>query len=449
MAWSEGQALSPSNLNNVSGIVFNVKDPKFGAVGDGVTDDTAAINAAFAAAQPEGNIVFFPQGQYRITSTININKHVTFRGVESGTLNGGTVIKVTTAVDPMFNITADDVGVQDLFFLGTATGTGILFDGSTAAGAISGVRVSNLVFSTMPSGIVFDKTFASIVENVRANPGVIKFRNGCTSITVLTCYAQNTTASAYKFEDVRYISLHSCAADGNSRYGYEIDSDCESIALIACGAEGNDFGFCKTEGETVGVYNCFGTQNGASLDGANDTVSGVLIGGKHTTVIGFNDSSPSDAGTRIANIHATVTAEDTTVIAGVLDKGMKDQGVRTLRVGVTDVDDAGGGDLVYTGGMAITGVSRSPTITTLADDATPTVAASNLFKTGGATTITDFDDGVVGQTIKILAAHSVKITDGAPIILAGGADYDMTDSDTLTLTMYDDQVWQEDSRSVN
>ncbi|KKL85528.1 hypothetical protein LCGC14_1953800 [marine sediment metagenome] len=89
------------------------------------------------------------------------------------------------------------------------------------------------------------------------------------------------------------------------------------------------------------------------------------------------------------------------------------------------------------------------TVTTLADDATPTVTASNLFKTGGTTTITDFDDGVVGQTIKILAAHSVKITDGSPIILAGGADYDMTVSDTLTLTMYDDQVWQEDSRSVN
>ena len=101
------------------------------------------------------------------------------------------------------------------------------------------------------------------------------------------------------------------------------------------------------------------------------------------------------------------------------------------------------------GNIRSDGVFIQNTVTTLADDATPTVAASNLFKTGGVTTITDFDDGVVGQTIKILAAHSVKITDGAPIILAGGADYDMTVSDTLTLTMYDDQVWQEDSRSVN
>ncbi len=103
----------------------------------------------------------------------------------------------------------------------------------------------------------------------------------------------------------------------------------------------------------------------------------------------------------------------------------------------------------HAGGVSFGARVAATLITTLADDATPSVSAGNLFKTGGTTTITDFDNGIVGQTIKILAAHSVKITDGAPIILAGGADYDMTDSDTLTLTMYNDQVWQEDSRSVN
>ncbi len=64
-------------------------------------------------------------------------------------------------------------------------------------------------------------------------------------------------------------------------------------------------------------------------------------------------------------------------------------------------------------------------------------------------TITDFDNGQVGQTIHILATASITITDGAPIILNGSADYDMTVTDTLTLTMYNDQVWSEDSRSVN
>ena len=88
-------------------------------------------------------------------------------------------------------------------------------------------------------------------------------------------------------------------------------------------------------------------------------------------------------------------------------------------------------------------------MTTLANDATPTVAASNLFKTGGTTTITDLDDGVVGQTIRILSAHAITITDGTNILLNGSANFVMAAGDVLVLTMYNDQVWVEDSRQVN
>ncbi|TNJ63947.1 hypothetical protein FE784_22545 [Paenibacillus hemerocallicola] len=45
----------------------------FGAVGDGLTDDTAAIQAAMDC-MPEGGIVFFPDGTYRTTSRL-IVKH--------------------------------------------------------------------------------------------------------------------------------------------------------------------------------------------------------------------------------------------------------------------------------------------------------------------------------------------------------------------------------------
>ena len=88
-------------------------------------------------------------------------------------------------------------------------------------------------------------------------------------------------------------------------------------------------------------------------------------------------------------------------------------------------------------------------VTFTSTDTTPSVANANVFITAGTTAITDFDNGQVGQTIHILATASITITDGAPIILNGSADYDMTVTDTLTLTMYNDQVWSEDSRSVN
>jgi hypothetical protein len=51
--------------------VVNVKD--FGAVGDGVTDDTVAIQAAInAASSINGGAIIFPSGSFRITSQLSI-----------------------------------------------------------------------------------------------------------------------------------------------------------------------------------------------------------------------------------------------------------------------------------------------------------------------------------------------------------------------------------------
>lgn len=104
-----------------------------------------------------------------------------------------------------------------------------------------------------------------------------------------------------------------------------------------------------------------------------------------------------------------------------------------------------------TGGQIQRGKARvvAGAVITFADGGTPSVIAGNKFITGGTTAITAFDDGVVGQTIEILSAHTITITDGAGIDLAGGSNYSMTATDTLTLTMYNSGVWVEVGRSVN
>lgn len=58
----------------------SVKD--FGAVGDGNTDDTNAIQAAMDAvnARPYGGTIYFPPGQYKITSTIELRQNVNVVG---------------------------------------------------------------------------------------------------------------------------------------------------------------------------------------------------------------------------------------------------------------------------------------------------------------------------------------------------------------------------------
>jgi hypothetical protein len=82
-------------------------------------------------------------------------------------------------------------------------------------------------------------------------------------------------------------------------------------------------------------------------------------------------------------------------------------------------------------------------ITFGAADATPTVRDGNVFLTGGAVTFTDFDDGVEGQSIIILAAHAVTVTDGTNIFLNGSTNFVMASGDTLMLYCHSDGKWYE------
>lgn len=191
--------------------------------------------------------------------------------------------------------------------------------------------------------------------------------------------------------------------------------------------------------------------------GANQTTA-VLIGSNITGTVG--DTSRLN----LFEITGTVTTQGTdtniSLIASAffreptITNNLASSGKPDVAATVVIFDAPTEGDLNYAlwvddGDIRSDGVFIQNTVTTLANDGTPTVAASNLFKTGGTTAITDFNGGVVGQTIQILSEHAVTITDGAPIILNGSANFVMAAADTLTLTMFNDQVWQEVSRTVN
>lgn len=72
---------------------FNAKS--LGAVGDGVRDDTAAIQRAINRAQNVGAVLFFPPGSYRISSSLFISSRLSILG--SGYQGeGGQVYNVRT-----------------------------------------------------------------------------------------------------------------------------------------------------------------------------------------------------------------------------------------------------------------------------------------------------------------------------------------------------------------
>lgn len=114
-----------ANLQISSGAVagannYNVKD--YGALGNGVADDTAAIQAAVTAAT-NGGIVLLPPGNYLVNSTaVTVaNVGTVLRG--SGAENTFITIGSSFTGASVFNFTANTCEVMDLSIQGNSTTT--------------------------------------------------------------------------------------------------------------------------------------------------------------------------------------------------------------------------------------------------------------------------------------------------------------------------------------
>ena len=89
LVWSTPGAAQPSSVS--------VTD--FGAKGDGITDDTAAFNAALASVAEKGGTVHVPVGNYMIKTHISVPGNVTLEGVWSiptafSQMKGSTLLAV-------------------------------------------------------------------------------------------------------------------------------------------------------------------------------------------------------------------------------------------------------------------------------------------------------------------------------------------------------------------
>lgn len=151
----------------------SVKD--FGAVGDGVTDDTAAFNAAIAYAniKTNGLVIYIPAGVYVISSQpTTITKCVTIEG--DGQITTRLLFKSCGGLK--FDLSAESLvncQIKNISVLTNSNGyTGISFKGSILAGPnlnfliISNVNVaSNIYIDTTP--IAAEWATCIYIENSR------------------------------------------------------------------------------------------------------------------------------------------------------------------------------------------------------------------------------------------------------------------------------------------
>jgi hypothetical protein len=109
------------------------------------------------------------------------------------------------------------------------------------------------------------------------------------------------------------------------------------------------------------------------------------------------------------------------------------------------------GDTVYTiDDIRLPAHTRRALVQFGGGDATPTIAESNIFRCA-ATTITDFDDGEVGDIIHVWGPSSgeTTITNSGSVNTNDGFDAILGAGDSISFIMYSDQSWYEISRSIN
>lgn len=293
-----------TGINNFRGNAFfgsglpwyDVREEQFGAVGNGVADDTAAINAAIAAAQANtnGGLVYFPIGIYLVTGiTIDGGSPVYLLGAggsgqvySSGAhIRTPTVIKSVTNA-PIVNFTdSNKVALENEF--SSISNIGIL--GSTTAGTSQqglvvdnrGIYASNIQIGQCGShGLYVIDSVAGKLENVTvdscAGDGARFDGNAgtglspsVTSTTVVNLVAQLNAsngvtvqaASGLTFEGgvftlntgagVVFDTAGGKSALYNMGFGVWIEGNGVSFQVNANGCRYNDFNFSRVDSPPV------------------------------------------------------------------------------------------------------------------------------------------------------------------------------------------------------
>ena len=166
---------------------FNVKD--YGATGDGITDDTVAIQAALTAAG--SGVLWFPQGRYLVTVPLSGDAFLMSCGglPLGGPFNGGAIVYEGTDGDTLFIGTSEFAGAEGLAFINASVGPVVAGIACLAPNVMNGpCRISNCYFAnwtlaTILVGSAYPLTieqnqFVNCSQVAGSDRGIIEYGGG-------------------------------------------------------------------------------------------------------------------------------------------------------------------------------------------------------------------------------------------------------------------------------
>lgn len=329
----------------------NVKD--FGAVGDGVTNDTAAIQRAINSVPVAGGGVFLPPGTYAISSALKLRANLTICGCGIGS----KLVPLVTGINILEFLTSSslvavnvDISSLEINSRGLASTSGIVMS------LAQYVRISQVTFTGCDFSISLDRCrTVAISDSVSRGHTLIKGGTLRLFSSTATQYCFDVTVSNYTTSNIGNGTANGHAIivnrgvavlisgfvlndghGGGDIRGVGFYGDCQGCqvthSLIAAGTAGIVFStdiynttntvppsFCTISNvdvdqpQTAGVWIYRGnwiTLNGGSYtaSGVNTAASGVLVQGTSRitmtalTIHGFSTGNGLLIGANVSNI---------------------------------------------------------------------------------------------------------------------------------------------------
>ncbi len=341
----------------------SVKD--FGAVGDGVADDTSAIQTGVNACVVAGQVLFMPAGTYKVTDTINIpsftqivGEHKNMNAKGYGVEPRGTKISFepTSAKSlfvasgtPPFGTFRSSYSIENLYIVGNST--------NSSGNSIYAIDVDSIVASTFQNlaiqhfrtGIRCDATINNRFEFVRVINCYVQciLYDGGTATTDVweQCYISNAPIGVQTNGVCLGIRFNNCIFETLDNYGVNLIKEVFGWSFVNCYAEdvpatnnangamfrvGYD-GTTLAAGQQLSVIGgLYGGRNagavGAMLD--VDFTDGVTLGGfqvsRYTNVVKTSANTQTNQVVATGWVSSSVTTQvsDLTKMVGMWGTGV-------------------------------------------------------------------------------------------------------------------------------